>query len=119
MTSLYRNGTAEKLVSDFLLRLNFTVKIKHVRHEDSDYGTRSMDALYDISLGISEIATPIILLKDITNIGYITHEVDWAELVWYTPCAKPKDRIQKIATIFSTTLWIALVVALIATGITM
>jgi hypothetical protein len=76
------------------------------------------NALFDFSAGNSEIATPIILHKHFAKFGYMSHEVEWMENIWYVPCAKPIDRIQKISTIFSTTLWIALIVVLIATGIT-
>ena len=40
------------------------------------------------------------------------------EHIWHVPCAKPIDRNQKIAKIFSLTLWIAVIAVFIATGIT-
>jgi hypothetical protein len=119
VSSMYQNETGEKLLSDFLLRLNFTVTYKYTPNEIFDYKTQVTNALYEFSLGNSDIATPIVLIKDLIRFGYISHEVNWVESVWYVPCAQPIDRIQKIATIFSTTLWIALLSVLIATGVTM
>jgi hypothetical protein len=119
VSSVYINNTGEKVISDFLLRSNFTVTYKYTDDGILDYKSRVTDAIGEFSSGISDIAIPIILNKDLVQFGHMSHEVDWVELVWYIPCAKPNDRIQKTATIFTTTLWIAVVAVLIVTGITM
>jgi hypothetical protein len=119
VSSVYQNDTGEKLLSDFLIRLNFTVTSIYTDFGIFDYKTRVTNAINEFASGISDIAIPIVLNKYLAEFGYISHEVDWVELVWYVPCAKPTDRIQKIATICTTTLWIALIGVLLATGTTM
>jgi hypothetical protein len=117
--SMYKNGTAHKLISDFLLRSNFTATFKYYPNESAGYGTRLTSAVCDYFSGYFDIVTPIGLNKDTIKIGDPSDEVEWFEHIWYVPCAKPVDRIQKISTIFSLTLWIAMVAVLIFTGITM
>ncbi len=119
VSSLYKNSTAEKLITDFLLRLNFTVTYKHFLNESLDYSTRTTRATFDFIFGNTDIVTPTVLHKELLTLGDVSHYVDWFEHIWFVPCAKPIDRIHKIATIFSTNLWIALIAVFIATGITM
>ena len=118
VSSMYKDSTEQKLISDFLLRLNFSVTYKHALNESSDYVTRVERALTDFIFGNSDILTPIVLQKTLIKFGDPSHEVEWFEHIWYVPCAKPIDRIQKIATIFSLTLWIAMIAVFIAAGIT-
>jgi len=118
VTIMYKDSTAQKLISDFLLRLNFTVTYKHALNESSDYVTRGTSAIFDFVSGNSDIVTSIVLQKTLIKFGEPSREVEWFEEIWYVPCAKPIDRIQKIVTIFSVTLWIAMIAVFIATGIT-
>jgi len=118
VSSIYNDSTAQKLISDFLLMLNFTVTYIHYSNDGPEYVTRGTSAVSDFISGNSDIVTSIILQKDLIKLGDPSHDVEWYEEIWYIPCAKPIDRIQKIATVFSVTLWIAMIAVLIATGIT-
>ena len=80
--------------------------------------TRATSAVYDLSLGYSDIAATVLLHKDFIKFGDQSHDMDWYEHIWYVPCPKPIHRIEKIATIFSVTVWIAMIAVFIATGIT-
>jgi hypothetical protein len=79
---------------------------------------RAIRAVGDFISGNSEIVTSIVLQKVLIKFGDPSHDVERYENIWYVPCPKPIDRIQKIKTIFSVTLWIATIAVLIATGIT-
>ena len=118
VTFIYRDSSAQKLISDFLLRLNFTITYIHILDERSDSMTRATSAFMDFISGTSDILTSIILHKDVIKFGDPSHDVEWYEIIWYVPCAKPIDRIQKIVTIFTVTLWIAMIAVFITTGIT-
>ena len=119
VSSLCKNSTAEKLITDFLLRLNFTVTYKHYLNESLEFSYRTLNAIHDFSSGNSDIVTPIDLHKELLSLGDVSHDWNRFEYFWFVPCAKPIDRIHKIATIFSTNLWIALIAVFIATAITM
>lgn len=118
VTFIYTNGTSEKLITDFLLRLNFSVIYKYILTESSDYDTRVTSAIYDFISGNSDIVTPIVLQKHLMKLGDPSLDVEWFDQIWYVPCPKPIDRIEKIATVFSVTVWIAMIAVFIATDIT-
>jgi hypothetical protein len=115
---IYENHTAENLISDFLPRLNFSVTYKHLLNKSSEYVQRLGMTVDDFLSGKTHIITSIILQKYLLHFGDISHAVEWYENLWYVPCPTPIDRIQKIATIFSLTLCIAMTAVLIVTGIT-
>ena len=117
VSSIYSTGTSHELIRDFLLRLNFSVTYIPSLTKSSDYETRALSAYVDFVSGNSDIVTAIVLLKDFIKFGEPSQDVEWYKHIWYVPCAKPIDRIEKIATIFSVTLWIAIIAVLIATGI--
>jgi hypothetical protein len=118
VSSIYRTGTSQKLISDFLLRLNFSVTYIHSPTESSDYVTRATGAVARFISGYSDIVTAIVPQYDLIKLGEPSQDVEWYKHIWYVPCAKPIDRIEKIATIFSVTLWIAMIVVFMATVIT-
>lgn len=115
---IYDTGTSQKLIRDFLLKLNFSVTYIHNTIEESDYATRALGPVVDFISGNSDVVTAIVLQKDLIKLGEPSQDVEWYENIWYVPCAKPIDRIEKIATIFSVTIWIAMIAVFIATGIT-
>jgi hypothetical protein len=106
-----------KITSDFLPRLNFTVTYKHILNDNAESMTRGTTGLLEFNFGKSDIITGIGQQKHFTEIGVPSQEVEWYQYIWYVPCAKPIDRIEKIATIFSVSLWITLTAMFIATGI--
>jgi hypothetical protein len=117
VSSISKDSTAKKLINDFLLRLNFTVTYKNFHDKNSNYVDRLASAGYHFISGKSDIVTSIVLQIGLIIFADPSDVVEWYELIWYVPCPKPIDRIQKIATIFSVTLWIAMIAVLIATGI--
>ncbi|GFG36592.1 hypothetical protein Cfor_06395 [Coptotermes formosanus] len=117
VSSMFKKSTSEKLISNFLLRLNFTVLHRQTLDESLDYETILIDVMYDFGLGNSDIAAPVVLHKDLIKAGDPSHDMEWIENAWYVPCAKPLNRIQKVATIFSVSLWVALIALLPSVGI--
>lgn len=111
---MYRDSTVEKLISNFLRRLNFTVSYKLTANESLAYTTLLRRVLSDFVLGTSDVATTVALQIDIMKLEDPTQALEVYENAWHVPCAKPMDRIQKIARIFSTSLWVILTALLIS-----
>jgi hypothetical protein len=77
VSSMYKAGAAQKLISDFLPRLNFNVTYKYYFKEGSDYVTRGTSVLFYFISGNSDIVTSVVLQKDLIKFGDPSHDVEW------------------------------------------
>ena len=72
---MYKNGTAQKLISDFLLRSNFTVTYKHILNESADHMSWETSKILYIISGYSDFHTPIALHKNTMKVGDPSQDV--------------------------------------------
>jgi hypothetical protein len=96
------------LLTTFLLRLNFTVLHQRNFSENDDTVDRIRTTLQDFIFDFCDIAGSYGPQASVLEYGDPSYEIDIFYYAWYVPCATPLDRIQKIATIFSIPLWMAL-----------
>jgi hypothetical protein len=108
------HNTGAMLLTNFLLRSNFTMLQQRNFSENVESFDRARDAYQDFIFDLSDIAGFFAL-----EYGHPSPQIDFYYYAWHVPCAKPLHRIQKIATIFSFPLWMALVSVTVSVSVMM
>jgi hypothetical protein len=100
-------------------RLNITTNYICSRRNDMSVYDKITQSVKEVLFGMSEVAVGgIPLVKDICDIldpSFAYHEIKYT---WYVPCAQPSSRLQRISRIFSVSVWMAVVVAIVLVALT-
>jgi hypothetical protein len=114
----YSKIVEDVYISEFIRRVNISVKYKSDRPTGMSVSNRIISAVEEVLLGTSDIAVGgIPLVKEINAIldpSFSYHEIRYT---WYVPCARPLSRLQRISHIFSLSLWVAVFVAVILVAV--
>jgi uncharacterized protein YqgQ len=87
---------------------NFTIHYRANHSDDANSYDRARNMIQDVVFGFSEIAYGIALQEDIVTFLEPSYPINDHRYMWYVPCAKPFDRIQRISGIFSISVWVVL-----------
>jgi hypothetical protein len=114
----YSKIAEDVYISEIIRRVNITVKNISDRPINMSISNRIVSSVTEVLLGMSEIAVGgIPLVEKINKIldpSFSYYEIKYS---WYVPCARPLSRFQRISTIFSLSLWVAVFVAVILVAV--
>jgi hypothetical protein len=84
----------------------FTVRYQANHVDNANIYDRANKVVNDVIFGYSEIGYGVPLQEEV--VGFLDSSFPFSDFryMWYVPCAKPYDRIQRISGIFSTSVWV-------------
>jgi hypothetical protein len=85
---------------------DFTVHYRANHADNANIYDRANKVVNDVIFGLSEIGYGVPLQEEV--VGFLDSSFPFSDFryIWYVPCAKPYDRIQRISGIFSTSVWV-------------
>jgi hypothetical protein len=91
---------------------DITVHFQGNHADNANIYDRANKVVNDVIFGYSEIGYGVPLQEEV--VGFLDSSFPFSDFryMWYVPCAKPFDRIQRISGIFSTSLWVIILISM-------
>jgi hypothetical protein len=109
----FKEDSELQFVRSSLDVFDFTIHYQANHSDNASFYDRGNKIVNDVIFGSSEIAYGVALQEEVVGLLDSSFPFSDFRYIWYVPCAKPFDRIQRISGIFSTSVWIILLILML------